>query len=233
MEGRLSWLFLPIPGEGVSLVDVALRLLIAWLAAMALGWVYAGSHGVLSYKPTFVRSIVLLSLVVCMIVNVVGDSIAQAFGMMAALAIVRFRTAIREPRDALFLFGAVALGMTAGLGMTGVTVVATVVLGLVSTYLHRTAYGTRSGDEGSLVFRFAGGAPEDEAVQAVLSRNCSRWHLVKATPAGKKGAPAGEDRVYQVTLHDPRRADSLVRELTASAPVTEARILVRAYAGEA
>ncbi|MEZ4235640.1 MAG: DUF4956 domain-containing protein [Myxococcota bacterium] len=125
--------------------DLLLRLLVAWLAGQAIGWFYSWSHGVLSYSQNFVQAQVLLSMVVCVIMAVVGDSLARAFGLGAALAIVRFRTPVKDARDTVFLFLSVAVGMASGTGMLGIALAGTAVMGVTSLFLNWSAFGTRSG----------------------------------------------------------------------------------------
>ena len=80
MDSLLTGMFAQPPGMHVTLSDFLLRLLVAYLAGQAIGWFYAWSHGVLSYSQNLVQSLVLLSMVVCVIMGVVGDSLARAFG---------------------------------------------------------------------------------------------------------------------------------------------------------
>lgn len=68
----------------VSVSDVMVRLLMAFLSGLAVAWVYRASHSTLNYSQNFVQAMVLLSMVVAVIMCVVGDSLARAFGLGAA-----------------------------------------------------------------------------------------------------------------------------------------------------
>jgi len=144
MDSLLTGMFAQPPGMNVTLADFLLRLLVAYLAGQAIGWFYGWSHGVLSYSQNLVQSLVLLSMVVCVIMGVVGDSLARAFGLAAALAIVRFRTPVKDSRDTTFLFLSVAVGMAAGAGQLSIALASTAIIGSVALFLHWTAFGTRS-----------------------------------------------------------------------------------------
>ena len=102
---------------GFTASTFGLRLLTALLAGMVVAFSYMRSHTTLTYSHSFIQALVLLSMVVSMIMMAVGDSLARAFGLGAALAIVRFRTPIKDARDTAFLFLAVAAGMAAGTGL--------------------------------------------------------------------------------------------------------------------
>lgn len=230
MDGVLTSLFATAPGAEVGVGDFLLRLLVAWLAGQAIGWFYSWSHGVLSYSQNFVQSQVLLAMVVCVIMCVVGDSLARAFGLGAALAIVRFRTPVKDARDTVFLFLSVAVGMAAGTGMLGLAMAGTVVVGLTSMYLHWTAFGTRSGEEGVLRFQYAGGDTERTAIIELLRRHCRSFQL-SAARMGKQGGP--EELVYDVNLRDLGAGAQLVRELVGTAGVSGVSLLPQARVGEA
>lgn len=222
-------MFAQPPGAEVGVGDFLLRLLVAWLAGQAIGWFYSWSHGVLSYSQNFVQSQVLLSMVVCVIMAVVGDSLARAFGLGAALAIVRFRTPIKDARDTVFLFLSVAVGMASGAGMLGIAMTGTAVMGVASLFLHWTAFGTRSAEDGVLRLQFLGDDSGRDAVAGLLRRHCVSYQLAAARMGGQGGP---EELVYDVNLRHPNAADALVRELIGTSGVSGVSLLPQARVGE-
>jgi hypothetical protein len=230
MDGLMTSLFSAAPGDAVSTPDLLLRLLVAWLAATAVGWFYSWSHGSLSYSQNFVQALVLLAMVVCVVLTVVGDSLARAFGLGAALAIVRFRTPIKDSKDAVFLFLSVAVGMAAGTGLLGVALGSAAVIGVTSMYLSWSAFGTRSGEEGVLRLHFQGGEAERDRVAQTLRKHCASFHLSAARQARANGP---EEFVYDVNLKNPDAGDALVRELAGAGGVTGVSLLPLARVGEA
>lgn len=229
MDGLLTTLFAQSPGTAISVSDFLLRLLVAWLAGQAVGWFYSWSHGALSYSQNYVQSIVLLCLVVCLIMSVVGDSLARAFGLGAALAIVRFRTPVKDARDTVFLFLSVAIGMATGTGLLAIAMAATGVIGVAALYLNFTAFGTRSGEDGVLRLHFQGADEGHDAIAQALRKHCRSWQLAAAR-LSRQGGP--EERVYDVALVDPRQGDVLVRELVTIAGVSGVSLLPQARVGE-
>lgn len=229
MDSVLTSLFTQAPGVEVSVADFLLRLLVAWLAGQAVGWFYSWSHGVLSYSQNFVQAQVLLSMVVCVVMCVVGDSLARAFGLGAALAIVRFRTPVKDARDTVFLFLSVAIGMAAGAGMVGIALTATAVVGITSMFLNWTAFGTRSSEEGVLRFHYAGGEGERSALDTMLRRHCRSFQLSAARVA-RLGGP--EELVYDVNLRNLSAGAELVRDLIGVAGVSGVSLLPQARVGE-
>lgn len=229
MDGILTSMFAQPPGAEVGVGDFLLRLLVAWLAGQAIGWFYSWSHGVLSYSQNFVQAQVMLSMVVCVIMCVVGDSLARAFGLGAALAIVRFRTPIKDARDTVFLFLSVAVGMASGAGMLGVAMSATVVMGVAALFLNWTGFGSRSGEDGVVRLHFLGDDSARGEIAEALRRHCRSFQLAAARMS-RPGAP--EELVYDVNLRHVTAGDALVRELIGTSGVTGVSLLPQARVGE-
>jgi uncharacterized membrane protein YhiD involved in acid resistance len=213
----------------LSVSGLVFTLLIAGLCGQLLGWMYARSSGVLSYSQTFVQSLALLSMVTAVVAGVIGDSLARAFGLAAALAVVRFRTPVKDARDAVFLFAAVAVGMAAGIGHPGVAIVSTLVVGSTAWFLDSTAYGSRNQAEGLLRVRFEGDATKRDEITRILDRHCASHQLSAARMTSAEGP---EERVYDVNLRSPASGDALLRDLSATGAVTAVSLLPQARAGE-
>lgn len=229
MDAWMMGGLLASPQDAVPLDAIVLRMLVAWLCGWALGWVYSRSHGALSYSQNFVQAIVILAMVVCMIMGVVGDSLSRAFGLAAALAVVRFRTPVKDARDTTFLFMAVASGMAAGAGQILFAGLTTVLMCGGSLWLSWTDFGARSDAEGLLRFRFAGDETQRTAVNAALKKHSSSFRLSGARSGGA-GSP--EELVYDLDLRSENAASALLAELTSIESVTAVTLLPRARVGE-
>jgi uncharacterized membrane protein YhiD involved in acid resistance len=171
----------------------------------------------------------MLSMIVCVIMGVVGDSLARAFGLAAALAIVRFRTPVKDARDTTFLFLSVAIGMAAGAGQLSIAMASTVIIGSAALWMHWTGFGTRSQAEGMLRFRFSGDDDIREQVIAIIKSHTRGFQLTAARVSGPGGP---EELVYDVNLRRVSQGDKLVRELTATGAVTGVALLPQARVGE-
>lgn len=214
-------------GAATPLPAIALRLLVAYLCGSAFGFVYSRTHGALSYSQNFVQSLVLLAMVVCVIMGVVGDSLTRAFGLAAALAVVRFRTPVKDARDTTFLFIGVAVGMACGAGQLLFAAVVTAILGLATLWLDWTRFGTRSESDGILRFRYQG--DDDGRMKAAeLIRRHSKVFRLTGARAASAGGP--EELVYDVDVQD---GEALVRELVAMPGVSGVTLLPHARVGEA
>ena len=193
----------------ISLQDLALRLLMALLAGMFVAWVYSATHGTLNYSQNFVQALVLLSPIVAVIMCVVGDSLARAFGLGAALAIVRFRTPIKDALDTAFLFLAVAVGMAAGVGAGVLALVSAGIIGAAAFFLCWSSFGAPTQAESLLRFRFSGGNEDRAAITTILKSHCSSFQL-----SGMRSVSESEDElVYDLDLRGDLSGPALVGEL--------------------
>ncbi|MCB9684365.1 MAG: hypothetical protein H6735_04905 [Alphaproteobacteria bacterium] len=114
--------------------------------------------------------------------------------------------------------------------MLHIAMSATVMIGLVSMFLHWSAFGTRSAEQGVLRLHFAGDDTGREAVAGAIRKHCRSFQLA----AARKGRADGpEELVYDVNLRDPSGADVLVRELSATLGVSGVALLPTARVGEA
>lgn len=115
-----------------SLPKLVLSLGIAALLGAVLGQAYIHFGHSLSNRKSFARNFVILAVTTTLIISIVKSSLALSLGLVGALSIVRFRAAIKEPEELVFLFLAISVGLGLGAGQALVTVVALgIILGLV------------------------------------------------------------------------------------------------------
>lgn len=111
--------------------DVFLVIILSFLLALVIGWVYQITYKGVAYTQSYVHTLVLLTMVVGVIMLVIGSNIARAFTLVGALSIVRFRNAIKDTRDVGFIFFAMAIGMACGTRFYLLAVAATILIGFL------------------------------------------------------------------------------------------------------
>lgn len=114
-----------------SLVDVALTLFISFLLGLFIYAVYKKTFNGVMYSRNFNISLVALSMITTLIIMGVTSNIVLSLGMVGALSIVRFRTAIKDPIDIVYLFWAIAAGIVTGAGQYLLGITGSLVLGLM------------------------------------------------------------------------------------------------------
>ena len=97
-----------------SFVDIVSVILLSFLLSTVLGYAYRYTHRGVSYSQTYVHTLIIIGTVIALVMLVIGSNIARAFALVGSLSIIRFRNAMKEPRDIAFLFCVMAVGMAVG-----------------------------------------------------------------------------------------------------------------------
>ncbi len=116
-----------------SLLVLAFRLALAWLCGYIVAWL-ARRRKPAAMTDTLTLTLVLMSVLIAMATQIIGDNIARAFSLVGALSIVRFRTAVPATRDVAFVLAAVVVGMAIGAGQYWVCGIGLVVVGLATHF---------------------------------------------------------------------------------------------------
>lgn len=98
----------------MSISTVLLILLVAILVALIIFITYKNTYTGVLYNPRFNVSLVMITLITTMVMVVIGSNISVSLGMVGALSIIRFRTAVKDPRDTAFIFWCVVSGLACG-----------------------------------------------------------------------------------------------------------------------
>ncbi|HEX9640224.1 MAG TPA: DUF4956 domain-containing protein [Candidatus Krumholzibacteria bacterium] len=137
-----------IGGQTVySIWQVLLTLGLTFFLSMMIAYIYRQTHRGLSYSVSFVHTMIIMGVTVSIIMMVIGTSIAAAFTLVGALSIIRFRTAVKDPRDVAFIFMTMAVGMGCGTGFYGMSLVFTLFVMPMVYFLHRFQVGAMETSE--------------------------------------------------------------------------------------
>ena len=124
----------------VSLVDMAITLILAFGLGLFIFFVYKKTYSGVMYSSSFGGTLVAMTMITAMTILAVTSNVVLSLGMVGALSIVRFRTAIKEPMDIAFLFWSIAAGIVLAAGMIPLAVVGSVIIGLIMlVFLNRKA----------------------------------------------------------------------------------------------
>ena len=115
----------------VSMLDMAIAMVLAFLIGLFIFMVYKKTFSGVMYSSSFGVTLVALTMITTLVILAVTSNVVLSLGMVGALSIVRFRTAIKEPLDIAFLFWAIAVGIVLAAGMIPLAVIGSVVIGVV------------------------------------------------------------------------------------------------------
>ncbi len=174
----------------IDLATTAARLGVALVCGFMLSTVYRRTYRGVSYSSTFDRSLITLCIITAIVIMVVGNNLARAFGLVGAMSIVRFRTALKDAQDLVFVFCSLAVGLAAGVGFDVLALLGTTFLCLVIYLMARFNYGLLGHQE--FVVQLSLAAPEgvnpQELYAPVLDKWCRNYRLLAARAAGGDGS---------------------------------------------
>ena len=133
--------------RGMVAVFLAVSLLLTVIVMIPITWTYKATRHEMGYRKTFVRGLVVLPLCATTIVLLIQDSLALAFGLAALVAAVRFRVALQDPIDGIYIFAAICVALAAGVGYLGVATVMAIFFCYASAYLWQIDYGRNPIDD--------------------------------------------------------------------------------------
>jgi len=119
-----------LPAAAIDPLATSIALGIAFALGLWIFIIYKRTYNGVLYSRNFSLSLILLALVSTMIMKTVTSNLALSLGMVGALSIVRFRTAVKDPMDTVYMFWAVAIGITVGGGFEWVAVMGSIIIGL-------------------------------------------------------------------------------------------------------
>lgn len=117
--------------SNISIVGVCLTLTVSLLIGMFIFWIYKKTFSGVVYSHNFNVTLVLMTMITSLIIMTISTNIVLSLGMVGALSIVRFRTAIKDPLDIVFMFWAISVGIASGAKIFEVAVIGSLIIGFV------------------------------------------------------------------------------------------------------
>lgn len=115
----------------VSILDMVLALVLAFGLGVFIFMIYKKTYTGVMYSSSFGVTLIALTMITTLVILAVTSNVVLSLGMVGALSIVRFRTAIKEPLDIAFLFWSIAVGIVLAAGMIPLAVIGSVIIGLI------------------------------------------------------------------------------------------------------
>lgn len=114
-----------------STLDVLLALGLSFVLGLFIFAIYKKTYSGVMYSDSFGVSLIAMSMITSLVILAVTSNVVLSLGMVGALSIVRFRTAIKEPMDIAFLFWSIAVGIVLGAGLLPLAVIGSVIIGII------------------------------------------------------------------------------------------------------
>jgi len=198
-------------GPNVAPLDVLIRLLVALVLGGLVAWIYRRTRKSTDITASFPVTLVLLSILIAMVTQVIGDNVARAFSLVGALSIVRFRTVVRDTQDTAYVIFAVVVGMAVGANNLWVSLIGIGVVGLAA-FVMMTRPGLIASSQPVFVLslRVGLGHDLDKLLGGTLDAHLQERELLSIATA-RQGVSL--DVTYETRLRRDGSADELVKAL--------------------
>jgi len=196
----------------ISLNIVLLSLIISLILGILTSWVYKKTFHGTSYSSSFVSSLVLLPLISSLVLLTIGSNLARAFGLVGTLAIIRFRTPVKDPKDLIFIFLALVIGIITGTQNYHIALVGVPLVLIVMYLLDRFIYGSFVNDQYFFTFRIKKGDFVQEELGSLLDKKCKEYSLNSIDEVYDEKDSVRV--VYKITLMSKKTEKKVLEELS-------------------
>lgn len=210
--------------ESASLQTLVFVILLAFILSTLIAFVYQKTYRGLSYSRNYVQAIVLISIIAAMIIQSIGDSLARGLGIMAAMAIIRFRTNFKDPRDTLFLFASLAAGISCGAYAFTVAVIGTFSFCLASLALYISPLGPDKYFDGMLRFNMPTSGGDNGELQQIMDHYCRAFSLITIREI-EQGLRM--DYAYHIKLRRGESTEHFLQALKTLASVQQVNLMMQ------
>ena len=177
----------------ISILDMALAMVLSFFVGLFIFWIYKLTYRGVMYSSSFGVTLIGLTMISTLVILAVTSNVVLSLGMVGALSIVRFRSAIKEPLDIAFLFWSIAVGIVIAAGMLPLAVLGSLLIGLILVIF----VSWKSHDNPFILVLRCESEDAEVAAQTVLEAN------IKKLVLKSKSVRNGEIELhYEVRLKD-------------------------------
>jgi len=197
--------------ENPTALGILITVLCSFLLASLIAMTYLWTTSDVDRSNNLLQSMVLVAIVSAMVMQAIGDSLARGLGMLGALAIIRFRTKLDNPRNMAFVFGALANGIACGVYGFTIAFIGTFSFCLAAIVLKLSRLGIKETHVGQLVYRSKMNFSHDEEIHTFLKKNCRHLKLISeqylnlSKTKTIKGASASDVKKVRTEIYKQRK----------------------------
>ena len=196
----------------ITAADVAGNVIVAMLCGFMIALLYKYTYKGLNYSASFTISLIMLTMITAIVIMVIGNNLARAFGMVGAMSIIRFRTAVKDAADIMFIFFALSIGLAAGVKLYSVAFLGTLLVGSVYLIATKFSFTLPQNREFLLQIVAKGEQIADNPFADVLKIYCRRQKLVNVKTMGQEPDELMEFSYY-IKMKDEKKGNLLVSDI--------------------
>ncbi len=196
----------------ITASDVFKNVLVAMLCGFMIALLYKHTYCGLNYSSSFTVSLILLTMITAIVIMVIGNNLARAFGMVGAMSIIRFRTAVKDAADIMFIFFALTIGLAAGVKLYSIAFLGTIMVGGTYLFVNSFSFSLSGKREFLLHITTIGGELPGNLFGDLFNGYCKNHKLVNVKTIGEEIDQIMEYSYY-VKLKNESKGSELVSGL--------------------
>ena len=192
--------------------EIVINLILSFILGLTISVVYKYTHKGLSYSQSFMITNIFVAVIVCMVIMIIGNSLARAFALVGALSIIRFRTVVKDTKDTAYIFWSLAAGMASGTGSYFLAVAGTIIITSIALILDKTNFGSIIKSEFILQFRTISNNSE---ISKLFNKTISKFSK-SSTLLSSESSEDGESikLSFDIVLKEDQNQTQLLSELS-------------------
>lgn len=205
-----------------GVLDAVLAILVSFVLAVGIAWIYKKTHRGVSYSQSYVFTLILLPILVALVVLVIGSNLATAFTLVGAFTIIRFRTAVKDTRDTAFIFWALVVGMAIGTHNYVIALLATVLVAMIVLFLTKLNFGAIRQFDYILNFWLPTAKANESTYAKVFEEFLKFQHLLNMS-SREQGAKL--EYTFNIRFVENKKNDEFIQKLSNIAGIEHVNLL--------
>ena len=192
--------------------EIIINLILSFILGLIISVVYKFTHKGLSYSQSFMITNVFVAVIVCMVIMIIGNSLARAFALVGALSIIRFRTVVKDTKDTAYIFWSLAAGMASGTGSYFLAISGTIIITSIALILDKTNFGSIIKSEFILQFRTIS---NDVGISKLFNQTISKYSKSSTLLSSESSEDGKSIKLnFDIVLKEEKNQTELVSELS-------------------
>ncbi|MCP4147955.1 MAG: DUF4956 domain-containing protein [bacterium] len=198
---------------------VIINMLVTLIMAVFIYWVYKKTYSGVLYSKSFNVTLLLTTMVTAMVMMVIGTNLALSLGMVGALSIIRFRSAIKDPKDIGFIFWGISTGLSAGTGSYVIAVIGSLIIAMILFAMQKTSL-----ENYPYLLVVKGKTINEDKLRNIIANSMEKYSLRM-----KNNNIAGTEIIYEIRFVEGME-DVMIKEIQQMETISIVNVI--SYKGE-
>ncbi|MFO7888865.1 MAG: DUF4956 domain-containing protein [bacterium] len=180
--------------SSLNVSQIILNIFIAFIGGSIVSYIYRKTNPGPNFSVSYLNSLIILSMITSIVIMVIGNNLARAFGLVGAMSIIRFRTAVKDIQDIVFIFFSLAIGLAAGTGLYSVALIGSVLVSVTLLMLSKWNIMYPQHEEILVQFSFRKQDDDKRPYLSIFNKYCKTADLINIKSIG-------EEDIYEISYY--------------------------------